>query len=490
MSNFNLASLTARQKQLLIAGGLIGSVLVVSVVGVVMTDKADKKNAAPAVKPVVTNIATPGSQIDTKDVWMGRSSQDIRDLQDENKDLENKVKQLEEEFKQGNGGNGISPGGSERTSRVPDDLSTPIFGGGRTPFKYPLMPPEVAGMPGENNKVLEARKAFEAELTKEIGPKPSRGQNMPRVMPPPPGTTLAVARSGQGRVGSGIGPSTTPEVLPGIMTVSFNSGDGANLIPGGMVAGEKGGAAAVIPKARERTKDNYMPSGTFVRGILLSGLDAPTGAQAQQNPHPILIRLTDLSILPNRVRFDIKDCFVTAAGYGDLSSERAYIRGETLSCVLNNGKVIDQELKGWATGEDGKAGIRGRLVTKQGQVLAAALLAGVASGIGNAFQQTETTNSISPLGVTQTLNKDQVVNAGVAGGVSTSLEMLAKYYIKLAEQLFPVVEIDAGRQVEIIMSHGMFFGDDNQNATQAGDSLKTPTAVRELKSNISQMRYE
>ena len=38
-------------------------------------------------------------------------------------------------------------------------------------------------------------------------------------------------------------------------------------------------------------------------------------------------------------------------------------------------------------GEDGKAGMRGRLVSKQGQLLANALLAGVASGIGQAFPE-------------------------------------------------------------------------------------------------------
>ncbi len=488
MSKFNLASLTARQKQLLIAGGLIGGVLILSVAGVVMTDKADKKNATPALQPVITNIATPGSQIDTKDVWMGRSAQDIRALQDQNRELEDKFKRLEEELKRVNGGNGISTDSSGKSSKAPDGLNAPIFGGGSKSSKYPLMPPGAPGMAGDNSRAAEARKAFEAELSKEIGPPPSPDQTKPRVLPPPPGATPALAKGGP--AGPQMASTSAAPPMPGIMTVSFSTATSA--LPGTALAQGKGGAAA-IPKARERNKDNYMPSGTFVRGVLLSGLDAPTGAQAQQNPHPILVRLTDLSVLPNRVRFDIKECFVTAAGYGDLSSERAYIRAETLSCVTNNGNVVDQELKGWATGDDGKAGIRGRLVTKQGQVLAAALLAGVASGIGNAFQQSQTTTSISPLGATQTLDKDKIVQAGVAGGVHSSLDMLAKYYIKLAEQLFPVVEIDAGRQVEIIMSHGMFFGDENKVATQPGDNFKTPataTPARNPNSKISQVRYE
>lgn len=67
----------------------------------------------------------------------------------------------------------------------------------------------------------------------------------------------------------------------------------------------------------------------------------------------------------------MRECFVLLAGYGDLSSERAYLRGETVSCVLLDGSVIETR-QGYAAGEDGKAGVRGRLVTKQGQFIARA----------------------------------------------------------------------------------------------------------------------
>ncbi|MCC7202532.1 MAG: hypothetical protein IT393_07735 [Nitrospirae bacterium] len=77
----------------------------------------------------------------------------------------------------------------------------------------------------------------------------------------------------------------------------------------------------------------YLSSGSFVPGVLLSGLDAPAGVTASKEPHPVLIRLSDLAVLPNRFRLDIKECFIVGEGYGDLSSERAYIRTTMLSCV-------------------------------------------------------------------------------------------------------------------------------------------------------------
>ncbi len=96
----------------------------------------------------------------------------------------------------------------------------------------------------------------------------------------------------------------------------------------------------------------------------------------------MLIRLSDNSVLPNRFRGEYRDCFVIAAGYGDISSERAYLRTENLSCVRADGAALEVKIQGSVYGEDGKVGMRGRLVTKQGQMLANALLAGVVSGIG------------------------------------------------------------------------------------------------------------
>ncbi|MFX3849709.1 TraB/VirB10 family protein, partial [Streptococcus suis] len=78
---------------------------------------------------------------------------------------------------------------------------------------------------------------------------------------------------------------------------------------------------------------------------------------------------------------------VTGAAHGDISSERAHIRLENMTCVLVSGEVIEEPIKGYVAGEDGKAGLRGRLVSKQGSLIAKSLLAGVASGIGSSISQ-------------------------------------------------------------------------------------------------------
>lgn len=71
-----------------------------------------------------------------------------------------------------------------------------------------------------------------------------------------------------------------------------------------------------------------LPSGSILSGVLVTGMDAPTGKAAQKDPFPSLIRIKTEAILPNRFRADFRECFLIAAGWGDLSSERAYMRAE------------------------------------------------------------------------------------------------------------------------------------------------------------------
>jgi conjugal transfer pilus assembly protein TraB len=206
----------------------------------------------------------------------------------------------------------------------------------------------------------------------------------------------------------------------------------------------------------KQESSNFLPIG-FVPVRLLGGIDAPTGGQAQSNPLPVVLEITDMANLPNQFRANVKQCMVIGAAVGDLSSERGYIRTELLSCIRRDGRVLEAKVHGSVYGEDGKLGMRGRLVTKQGQLLANSLLAGVVGGIGRGLStytaQTATTvtNGTSAVNVTP----GKYAEAGVGGGVGQALDRLANYYITLAEKTFPVIEIDAQRQGDLAFTQGI-----------------------------------
>jgi len=200
-----------------------------------------------------------------------------------------------------------------------------------------------------------------------------------------------------------------------------------------------------------------IPTG-FVRGITLTGLDAPTFQWGINNPHPILISLEDKEILANNKRLNLKACFVLGSGYGEVSSERAYIRLIKISCITKDKKLLEQKVKGWIVDDDGKIGLKGRLVTKQGAYLARSLVAGFLSGIAKILQAGVSTISVSPLGATATINSSQAAKAGIFSGTANAMDRLAAFYEKMAEQIFPVIEITPGRKVAILFEGGDQLG--------------------------------
>jgi len=206
-------------------------------------------------------------------------------------------------------------------------------------------------------------------------------------------------------------------------------------------------------KNKAKKSENIISTGSITKAILISGVDAPTMTQAKTSPLPILMKVTDLSILPNNWKYDIKECFLTGEGYGDLTSERAYIRTNNISCVTNNSKHIDMPFKGVVTGEDGKLGLKGRVVTKQGALLARTLISNFLQGIGNAFSEQDQIIFTGPNGTTSTtksLNLLERMQSASFKGISKTTEKLADFYLKMADQISPVIEISAGREVDIM----------------------------------------
>ena len=75
----------------------------------------------------------------------------------------------------------------------------------------------------------------------------------------------------------------------------------------------------------------------------------------ESNPQPMLFRIIDDGTLPNNKKSHLKGCLATAAVVGDISSERGFIRLETLSCVEpDTNKVIDLNEEGTVFGPEGK----------------------------------------------------------------------------------------------------------------------------------------
>ncbi|RQX95008.1 conjugal transfer protein TraI [Burkholderia stagnalis] len=429
---------TKRRQRLVVIGAVV-VIVAITGVGLMLTDETAPP---PKPKPITQAIQQPGT-IDDRDAWRTKSAATLADLEQRVQRQQARLEEQQasiEKMASAAAAQQASAAVAASLAAAASSAAAPAAAGAATP----------------------ASSATGATTLNKPLPVTARGLGGKQVLPPP-GGTLAQRIDGS---------DVPPRQLEIISFVDDGSGSGAD---SANAAGSSGGKSEVLgfptdPKARRyaTTKGtnaaassggqglvNILPAGSFFRVGMLNGVDAPTGGQAQSDPLSVDLHALEAANLPNRKRLDLRDCRVVAATWGDLSSERMMGRTQTLSCILE-GKSIEIPIKGKLIGEDGKEGVRGRLVTKQGQLLANAILSGTLGGIGQAFQQSATVTSIGGGGISQTVDSGQIGRAAIGGGVGSAGQMLAQYYLKAADKLYPVIETDATRTIEVSITQGTF----------------------------------
>lgn len=417
-----------KKRQYRRAAGVVAGVLAVTALGIYIAETSQPPKPPPPAKPVTTNIAAPGSQVNPKDAWRVGADTQMSAMEKQNKDLLDRIKRLEGDGEKNKEGLTAFPPEPQKTApEEPKDAQVKGY------------------IQREKDKLLAAAQQGEKRL-----PPPVKGAPTATVYPPnnpqTGGESAPVAEVPRARGISIVSLDVKPSAVPS----PPGAGSAANAKPASADdTKEKGGDA-------RKTVDNYLSIG-HMQIELLGGLDAPSGGQSQANPLPIYFRVKDNGYHANGFRSRVKECLGIGTGYGDLASERAILRVETLSCTMADGTIVETQIKGTIFGEDGKVGLHGHVVTKTGQMLANSLAAGIASGIGHAFTQSATTQSISPLGTTSTVEPGKQFQAGIGTGVGKALDELARYWIRLADKSFPVVEVMAGRTGDLVIQKGDYI---------------------------------
>lgn len=233
---------------------------------------------------------------------------------------------------------------------------------------------------------------------------------------------------------------------------------------------------------------DYVPSGTFVKAVALGGADASAAVNAQSNPQPMLFRVIEDGTMPNNKKSHLKGCLATAAVVGDISSERGLIRLETLSCVEpETNRIIDLNVEGTVFGSEGKSGIRGIPMWREGALLQRAFAAGALSGLASGLSQSFTKTSVSPLGSVQSINSNvkDILGQGVTGGLGNAMEKLADYNIRRAEQYHPVLQLSAGTIVDLVFLKGFYLDDAKQTGGTKNRIMNMANTVENKVGNLS-----
>nr|WP_068090278.1 TraB/VirB10 family protein [Novosphingobium rosa] len=251
-----------------------------------------------------------------------------------------------------------------------------------------------------------------------------------------------------------VGPVTppAPPAPPVEKTVGAIGGATSSILP---ASGKDGAKDLAGSGAKKKTRTIFLPPG-FMKARLLTGIDALASKDATQNPEPLIARVQAPAVLPNDVKANLAGCFVIGNATGSLAKERVEVQLVSLSCVdFDEHSVVDQPIKGFFVDTDGKKGLSGKVVTRAGAALARSFIAGTVSGFASAVENTFGSTSTSALGSVRTLDASDAAKTSLAGGLSKSSDKLTDFYLDLARQAGPIVEVGAAKDVVVVIQEGV-----------------------------------
>lgn len=280
------------------------------------------------------------------------------------------------------------------------------------------------------------------------GPTESSGQPLPSAADPfAPRGAVQPTEATPGEV-SQVG--RTP--FRAFQSVSFIEGNGD---AEGELDGNKSSAELV-------STENYVPPNAYLPAAVLVGVDATVGRKGGNDPKPVLFRVTGpaRSAMEDGHIFktDVIGCLINGAAYGELSSEKVYVKIAKMTCPAKDGtdRVAESDVEGFVA-YAGKSGVRGRVISREGDFTEKAFIAGTLQGLGSSLSRAG--GQSNPLGgfsgTTEIPDGEEIAVSSIGGGIEGAASRLADYYIERAEQYQPVIEMPTGIQVEIVLLNGV-----------------------------------
>ncbi len=187
----------------------------------------------------------------------------------------------------------------------------------------------------------------------------------------------------------------------------------------------------VKDKTKRKKLGIVLPSGSYVKAKLLTGVEVPEG-----KTYPVLAQLDYAFIAPSNTRIDLSGCFLILKSTGDLSTESVQFQATKLSCVSKKGMMFERKVNGFiADNKDSNFAVKGEVLSKQGRVARMALVSSI-------VEKASTLISGAKSGTTKAL--------GSSGGDAASI--VANWYLKQAQSLLPTIRVGSGQDIWVVMA--------------------------------------
>ena len=182
-----------------------------------------------------------------------------------------------------------------------------------------------------------------------------------------------------------------------------------------------------------------LPLGSTVTGELMTGAFA---TKIRGDALPVLVQLRSAYTGPNDTEIPLEDCLLIGKATADISSVRARVEAVSLSCVLPDGTAFERQVKGYFTGRDGTLGVPGKWEFRSGRWLAN-LLSAMGTVAAGVYADIEIAEALG--------------GADILGSISASetTNRIQDFFIERAEEILPVVWVESGTPVYVVMLEGL-----------------------------------
>ena len=246
--------------------------------------------------------------------------------------------------------------------------------------------------------------------------------------------SIALARQ-TGEQSDAAALASQPPLVPRLRILRPGAPPGVSGSPGV----EQGQQAAQQQAGRPGGPWVRLPLGSTVTGELMTGAFA---TKVRGDALPVLVQLRSAYTGPNDTEIPLEDCLLIGKATADISSVRARVEAVSLSCVLPDGTAFERQVKGYFTGEDGTLGVPGKWEFRSGRWLANLLSAmgTVAAGV------------YADIKIAEALGGADILGSISASDTTTRIQ---DFFIERAEEILPVVWIESGAPVYVVMMEGL-----------------------------------
>jgi conjugal transfer pilus assembly protein TraB len=212
-----------------------------------------------------------------------------------------------------------------------------------------------------------------------------------------------------------------------------------------------------MPPAANAAQIPYLPKGCFAQVRVVGGVMATSQVSGDTWGNPVFVTLITPftcpwmlggpGLPPKPTTVELDGAFALGKGKADMSASRVQVLAEDLSFVLPNGHASESSIKAYLIGSDGRQGLPGKLERHESYYVMRAFMAGL----------------IQEAGKLLAVAKSQVVFTSTGtqsfGGIESTLDKVATYWLEQARALSPTLTVDSGETGYLVLLEGFALPD-------------------------------